>query len=119
MKYLLIFLLTFSSAFAIDVEPIKAGEAAPKDGFFVDAENMKKIRQINEDKKRLEAQKIKLEDLGRINEQRISIYRKESENAYKEASRAKLKGFLGTFGGFVVGVSVTGLAFYVATKVVK
>lgn len=119
MRLLIILILTFSTAFAIDVKPIKEGDPAPKDGFFIDSENMKEIRQINEDKKRLELQKIKLEDLGRINEQRMTIYRTEAETAYKEASRAKLKGFIGTFGGFVVGVGLTGLAVYAATKVLK
>ena len=66
MKYLLIILLIINSAFAIDVTPVKKGDVVTKDGFFVDKDNMKKLRQNNEEKKLLEQKSLKLKDLQTV-----------------------------------------------------
>jgi hypothetical protein len=119
MKLLLILTLSINSCFAIDITQIKKGESAPADGFFVDSENMKKFRQINEDKKVLEQKTLKLEDLQVVNEQRVKFYQDQSETAYKEASKAQLKGLMGTLGGFTVGIGITVISVYLASKLVK
>jgi len=119
MKLLMLLLFTITSTFAIDVVPVKKGDLAPKDGFFVDAENMKKFREINEKKKNLEKQVATLEELGRIQEHRISIYSEMLVNTEKELHKEKFKSNLKGIGGFVVGVLATSVAAYAAIRVSK
>lgn len=119
MKLLIILLISISQCFAIDVTPLKKGEVAPKDGFFVDTENMKQLRKINEDKKVLEKKVVKLEDLAAINEERVGAYRKLSEESQKQLRWEQTKGSFKGVGGFVIGVLATSLAAYAAIKVVK
>ena len=119
MKLLLIILLTMSQAFAIDVTPVKKGDPSPKDGFFVDTENMKKFREINEKKKNLEKQVVTLEDLGVINEERIKIHKTMLSNTEREVSKERTKGNLKGLGGFILGVLATSVAAYAAIRVSK
>lgn len=119
MKILLIFCLTISSAFAIDVNPIKKGEPAPRDGFFVDPENMKDLRQINEDKKRLEQQNLKLKDLSAVQNERIGLYKEEVKEQNKAIRKERTKGDIKGIGGFLLGVLATSVAAYAAIKVSK
>lgn len=114
----ILFSLVFN-VYAIDITPIKKGDPSPNDGFFVDAENMKKFRIINEEKKVLEVKNLKLEDLNYVNEKRIEFYKSVADESRKETSKAHIKGFIGTIGGFTVGIAVTGMAVYLATKVIK
>lgn len=116
MKLLLIFFVTISQCFAIDVTPIKKGESAPQDGFFVDAENMKALRKINEEKKILTKENIKLKDLALINEQRIDTYKEFAKKAEDHASWEKTKGNFKGMGGFIIGVLATSVAAYAAIK---
>lgn len=119
MKYLLIICLTLSNCFAIDVTPIKKGEAASKDGFFIDSENLKEMRQINEDKKVAESSNLLLQDLVNINEQRIEIY-KNNQKLYEDALvKEKTKSDMKGIGGFILGILVTSGTFYIATKIVR
>jgi hypothetical protein len=116
MKYLIILLVSFN-CFAIDVTPIKKGEPAPKEGFFIDAENMKKLRKINEEKKLLEKENITLKDLAYVNEQRINTYKKLSLESEKMFVREKTKGSFKGVGGFLIGVAATSLAAYAAIRI--
>ena len=119
MKIILILLLTLSQVFALDVTPVKKGDPSPEDGFFVDAENMKKFREINEKKKNLEKQVVTLEDLGVINEERIKIHKTMLSNTEREVSKERTKGNLKGLGGFILGVLATSVAAYAAIRVSK
>ena len=119
MKLLLIFLISISQCYAIDVTPIKKGAPAPKDGFFVDSENMKEFRKINEDKKVLERKVIKLEDLAVINEQRVETYKKLSQESEDQLRWEKTKGNAKGIGGFLIGVLATSVAAYAAIRISK
>ena len=119
MKLLLIFLLSISQCLAINITPVKKGEPAPKDGFFVDKENMKKFREINEKKKNLEQQVATLEDLRVIDESRIKVHKNIINKADREIQKERTKGNLKGIGGFLLGVFATSVAAYAAIKVVK
>jgi len=119
MKLLLIILLSISNCFAIDVTPIKKGEPAPANGFFIDQPNIKKMRKINEDKKVLERKVTKLEDLAVINEQRVETYKKLSQESEDQLIWEKTKGNFKGVGGFLVGVLATSLAAYAAIRIAK
>ena len=119
MKLILIILFTINTAFALDITPVKKGFIIQKEGFFIDKTNMKELRQINEDRKVLDRKVAKLEDLAVINEQRVEIYKKlsqESEDALRwEQTKGNFKGI----GGFIIGVLATSIATYAAIKIVK
>ena len=119
MKLLLIFLLTLSQAFAIDVQPITKGSPAPDDGFFVDQPNMKKLRKINEEKKLLEKENIDLRELSIVHETRIDNYKQMNTEVEKELRWEKTKGSLSGVGGFILGVLATSLAAYAAMQASK
>lgn len=116
MKLLLIILLSISSCFAIDITPLKKGEPAPAQGFFVDSANMKELRKINEQKKLLERENVTLKDLGEINEQRIGTYKKLAQESEKQLIREKTKGTFKGIGGFILGVAATSVAAYAAIR---
>lgn len=115
----LILILICNTCLAIDVKPIKKGEAASFDGFLVSKEDLKKLRQINEEKKLLDKQNIKLKDLAAIRDSRVKLYKEEVEYNYKALQRERTKGKINGVLGFLVGVLATGAASYVAIKVSK
>jgi hypothetical protein len=119
MKIILTLLLTISQAFAIDVQPIKKGSPAPNDGFFVDSENMKKLRNINEEKKLLEKENIDLRELSIVHETRIENYRQLNKDVEKELRWEKTKSNFSGVGGFIIGVLATSLAAYAAMQATK
>lgn len=115
MKYALIALLIVRLAHA-EMITLNKGDTAPYSGILVDAEQMKEFRQINEDKKNLELQNIKLKDLGVIQEQRIDLYKLEVQRVREDLSRSEKKAFWQSAGTFVLGVLVTGFAAKVAIE---
>lgn len=116
---LLFCLISIADSVAIDIIPIKSGDKAPKDGFFVDRSNMDALMKINEDKKLLEQQNIRLKDLAIIKDDRIKLYQDETNLAYRDLQKERTKGDLKGVGGFFLGVLATGLASYVAIKTTK
>lgn len=119
MKLLLILSLFASQAFAIDITPIKQGESAAYSGFLVSAEEMKKLRQINEEKKVLEEQNIHLKDLQVVNEKRITSYDEAYTKVSKDLRYEAFKGDLKGLGGFLLGVAITTVSAYAVTKTLK
>ncbi len=119
MKLIIVLLFSISTCFALDVTPIKKGEQAPSNGFFVTTESMKELRKINEEKKILEKENITLKDLSVINEKRIETYKKYAEESHKQASWERTKGSFKGAGGFILGVLATSLAAYAAIQVSK
>lgn len=116
MKYMLIFTIVLSSNLRAEMTVLKKGDAAPFDGVLSDAAQMKEFRQINEDKKNLELQNVKLKDLGDIQEQRIDLYKQEVQRVREDLSRSEKKAFWQSAGTFVLGVLVTGFAAKVAIE---
>ena len=119
MKYILILLLLFNSVYAIDITPIEKGQVAPYKGFLVSPEQMKEFRQINEDKKLLEQENLKLQDLQVINEQRIGLYKKAWEETNSELTKERFSGNFKGIGGFILGVALSGIAAYATIKTLK
>lgn len=109
MKYILVFLLTFN-CFAQDIVELNKGDAAPFRGALVSPEQMQEFRQINEDKKRVDLQNIKLKDLADVNEQRIDFYKSEVKNVQNQFARERTKHFFEKIGYFALGVVVTSVA---------
>lgn len=119
MKMLLIALLLLNNLYAIDITPIKTGEPAKYDGFLVSSEEMKKFRQINEEKKLLAEQNIHLKDLQVINEKRLNSYDEAYTKVSKDLRFESLKGDFKGLGGFFIGVAVTSIAAYAVTRTLK
>lgn len=119
MKYLIICLLFTFSVSAQQLTVLKKDEIAPYDGVLVDDVQMKKFRQINEDKKTLETKFVLQEDLLEIKDQRINFYKKKAEEAYKEVQAKEGSLFLTKTGYFILGVAATSLAAYAAIQATK
>lgn len=115
MKYLLLFALSFN-CFGIDVKAVKKGESVPEDGFFVTAEEMKKLRQINEEKKILQEKVYTFEDLRIIDTQRVEFYKVSNESYQKALVQEQTHSTLKMIGGFILGSITTGATYYFATK---
>jgi len=119
LKILFTILISINLCFAIDVTPIKKGTPAPEDGFFIDNDNIKKMRKINEEKALLEKETIKLEQLRITNESVNKIYKTQLEDASKEVTKQQVKGDLKGVFGFLLGVVATSVAAFAAVKVLE
>ena len=95
---------------------VKKGDPAPFEGILVDGAQMKEFRQINEDKKNLELQNLKLKDLALVQDERVDLYRKQSESLNSELSKSESRSFWKSVGYFTLGVVVTGFAAKVAIE---
>lgn len=118
MRFIILFIISFNS-FAIDITPIKKGEASPGDGFFVSTEEMKKFRQINEEKKLLEQKVLTFGDLAITNEQRIDIYKKQSDYYEEQYLKQQNKTIWSGIGGFILGAAATSLVAYGTMRALK
>lgn len=117
MKILIILLFTISTAFAQNVRQIKAGEAAPSDGFFVTKEQLQKFVDTDQDRELLRLKVIKLEELQVVQDERINLYRSRITEIDKELTRSTRRGSFKGIGGFVLGVLATSAAAYAAIQV--
>lgn len=119
IKIIVIFFTSINLSLAIDVVPIKKGEPAPKDGFFIDKPNIKKMRKINEEKKLLEKENLKLSQLNELNGKIENNYQKRLEDASRQITKEQVKGDLKGIGGFLLGVLATSAAAFAAAKVLE
>lgn len=115
MKYALVALLIVRLAHA-EMITLDKGDIAPYSGILVDAAQMKEFRQINEEKKLLETENLKLKDLGIINDQRIDLYKEHVKQVTEDLSRSERRAFWQSVGTFALGVVVTGFAAKVAIE---
>jgi hypothetical protein len=120
-KLFLILLLTFNSFADSGIVPIKKGEPAPGDGFYITYEQEKKFRLIEEEKLRLEAINITLKDLQITHEEqikllnmRINSYEDHTSYLEKRLSEARLDGFWNRTIYFVGGMLLMGGSVYLA-----
>jgi len=116
MKILVILICSINLTFALDVTPIRKGQAAPDNGFFVDQENMKGFRKINEENKLLKKENLELEELSFVNNKIEKNYQDRLDFASKEITKEQIKGNLRGVWGFVLGVAATSLAAFAAAK---
>lgn len=120
MKLLLVLLFSISTCFAdYDISPMKQGDIAAKDGFFMTTETEKKVRQVKEEHKLYKQQNVKLKDLALIEEQRVETYKKRTEASEKQLRWEQTKGTFKGVGGFILGVAATSLAAYAAIRATK
>ena len=112
---LMFFLLAYEVSYA-EMTTINKGDTAPHSGILVDAAQMKEFRQINEEKKLLETENLKLKDLGVINDQRIDLYKEHVKQVTEDLSRSERRAFWQSVGTFALGVVVTGFAAKVAIE---
>lgn len=115
MKSILLLILVPSITLA-DMQVLKKGDSASFDGVLIDAEQMKQFRQINEEKKLLEKENLKLKDLGIINDQRIDLYKEHVKQVTEDLSSSERRAFWQSVGTFALGVVVTGFAAKVAIE---
>lgn len=106
MKYLLILCMFISSAWG--VAPVKKGELAPVDGYIFTPDEEQSLRLKNEQHK---SKIIKLEDLGKINEQIIKEQQKHISSLNNPVNNTWL--------WFALGVLTTSLGVYVGSKAAK
>ena len=76
-------------------------------------------KKINEKKKLLKKENVKLQDLQTINEQRINTYKEFAQESEKELYKEKIKGNVKGVWGFILGVLSTSVAAYAAIRVAK
>jgi hypothetical protein len=95
---------------------MKRGDVCAFDGVLVDAPQMKEFRQINEDKKNLELQNLKLKDLSAVQDERVELYRQQAQSLNSELAKSESRSFWKSIGYFGLGVLVTGLAAKVAIE---
>ena len=119
MKILMILILLTNNVLAIDITPIREGEKATKDGFFIDPPNMKKLRKNNEERKLLKKENIELKELGLVQEEKGKLLKNQWEETSKALTKAQIQGTTRGIGGFLLGVVATSLAAFAAAKAIK
>lgn len=111
MKYMIAFLISLS-CLAQDAIAIKQGEIAPFSGNLIKTERLEEFYKSHKKLPLLEAQ-IELE------KQRLELYKDRVRSTEKELTRAKTKAYLGTIGGFALGVIITSIAARAALEGVR
>lgn len=89
------------------------GEPSPFNGFAVthDMERDMRSKLLTEKRKVLI-----LSDLKAVQDRRIDLYKDESERAYKELRKQRVKTFLYTIGGFTLGIGLSSIAIMAIKK---
>ena len=111
MKFIILFLISLS-CLAQDAISIKQGEIAPFSGNLIKTERLEEFYKSHKKLPLLEAQ-IELE------RQRLELYKDRVRSTEKELTRAKTKAYLGTIGGFALGVIITSIAARAALESVR
>ena len=122
MRLIILLLLTFNTAFAQDIIPIKKGQPSPIDGFVI---SKKANEKIIEDREKLERKNIQLKDLSVLQDQSITDLKSHRDtlsrhNAeLRESLRAKPTGFWQKTGYFVLGALITGAIGYGTVRALR
>ena len=113
MKLLSILLLLISSScFGQDVIRLDKDQVAPFSGNLIKVERLAEFYKSHKTLPLVEAN-LSLE------RQRIELYRDRLRKTESELTRAKTKAYLGTAGGFLLGVLITGFAAKAAIESVR
>lgn len=122
MNLFLVLMLIPSISLA-QVSPIKKGESAPQDGFFITKEQEKKFRQMNEDKKKVEHQNLSLKDLqikqeekSQILQERLDNRKKQAEDLKEQVEDLRTDTFFGRTVYFIGGLLTAGAVGYITLK---
>jgi hypothetical protein len=92
----LLLLLLSVNIYAQDVVAIKQGEVAKFSGNLIKTE---RLVQYFKDSKKLPLMEMK-----------VDLYKTRLKQTERELSKANFKSYIGTVGGFVLGVVITGIA---------
>lgn len=117
-----IFIISFFFCFSVMADSavaLRKGENAPFDGILITKEKSKELRQMEKDKKVLEKQKVTLTELNSVLKQQREIWRKDSEENFKQYKKEQIKGNLRGIWGFLVGVLVTSAGVFAGAKIIK
>lgn len=115
MKILICILISFS-VYSKQMVKLDKGSAAPFDGILSDSAQMKEFRQINESKKYLEIQNIKLKELNDINSLNLKELKERNAKLINKVEVNETRNFWSRLGYFTLGVLATGLAAKVAIE---
>lgn len=121
MKIMIISLLLCFQAVAQDFIPIKKGDDSPLDGYVISVDTEKKLRQKVSD---LEFEKVKLNQLGVLNNQEISLYKEKSalQSEHNKELRDELKSsnsFFRSTGYFILGGLIASVVAFSAARAVR
>lgn len=109
---LILLIITLNS---FSMTPVKKDDTVPYDGYLFNNEEEKKIRQINEEK-------IKLEDLNILKDKKIELQDlriNNYQNYVEDTKDLKPLGSWERVGWFFLGVLSTGVGFYTTSKIIK
>lgn len=115
----LILALLLNCVYAGEIVTLNKGDIAPFSGALVDKEQLSEFRKIDEERKLLDQQNVKLKDLADIHNQRIDLYKQEVKMVRDDLSSQQRKSFWTNIGYFALGVVVTGLAAKVAIEATR
>ena len=88
---------------AQDVIRLDQGQSAPFSGNLIKTERLEEFYKSHK--------KLPLvEENFELEKQRNSLYKERFQDTERELTKAKFKGYIGTIGGFVLGVIITGVA---------
>lgn len=115
MKLIICILLTFS-CLAQQIQYIEKGTPAEYSGYLIDSAMEKQMRsKLNTEK----AKNVVLSDLNVLKDKRIDFHREESEIAYKELRKQRVKTTLYSIGGFSVGIALSAITIIALKGAIK
>ena len=106
---ILLTILITENSLAQNAAALDKGQIAPFKGVLITES------QLQEYDKAVRSN-VALKELGDLYDLRVEQYKKDLSEAKSELNKAHLKGYLGTTGGFILGVLITGFAAKAAIK---
>lgn len=111
-KLMILLMILISTNSFGQAQKIKVGERATFDGVLITE------KQLQEYDTAERANRV-LKELSSLQDMRIEQYRKDLKEAKSEINKVAFKGYLGTAGGFVLGVLITGFAAKAAIEATR
>ena len=108
---MILLMISIKSSYA-QATKLDKGNPAPFKGVLITEDKL-----VEYDK--AERLNIALKDLNNLHDLRHDQYKKDLREAKSELNKAVFKGYVGTIGGFVLGVLITGVAAKAAIEATK
>ena len=121
MRLVLILLLlisTFSYA-EEEIKYLKKSEVAPFTGYLSTPKQQVRYRQINEERKNCQAQKIKLEQLGQINDSNLEWYKENYKKLKSDYEWQQTSKFCTHTLYFLGGAAISSVIGYGAIRALR